>query len=41
MEVTTDEIAGFLRDGKLKPLEGAPLVDRAMGALVSGLKGSE
>ena len=39
LEVTTDEIAEFLRDGKLKPLDGAPLVDRGMHALVDGLKG--
>jgi len=39
LEVTTDEIAEFLRDGKLKPLDGAPLVDRVMDAVVENLQG--
>lgn len=39
LEVTTDEIAEFLRAGKLKPLDGAPLVDRGMDALVENLQG--
>ena len=41
LEVTTDEIAEFLRNGKLKPLDGAPLVDRGMDALVGGLGNAE
>jgi hypothetical protein len=41
LEVTTDEIAKFLRDGKLKVLDGAPLVDRGLDAVVDGLKGDE